>query len=727
MPKPVKPRFENLEAANAAGLSPENYETLKNRLNNYLFNSLGIQLDENQKAPSSNLIIPRLQYLGKDPADGVERFQNINDTPFTPGSKEFFDQVMMGNIYAYPTGSPNPVQLQVDVEAVQGGGFRTKLTSSDPFPPENMPSRRATAPSFLTRLWARIPFLGRSAKRRVDEYNAIQNEHNRAVAKLRDNAEGRAKISQQEKDELVKLKDMAAKKSELKDIEMSKDLTEVGRNRLVGVFKPTPDKRPDLMKLDKKHPLGTNYNYYTESHFRDLTILTNDENTVRNQLEQIDNQIEQDRIQAGKKKGLSEEQLKKMHPKTYSEGKPYKFQAFDQNSIQIGEEGKKKALNDNQFAAVALAAYWQPKYLKPAAQAYKKYDPTLEAAFEGAGYSKEQAEEMACVSQRSMGVTDSFIDKIRDNGGDYIKFFDPARKEAAAAFEAYKNNDKEPLAKLLAGGVNRFAYDFKSISGSKLAAQTQGTVRMGRELLGLMDQDSQLKTLALKHGMKQENLQALTGMAKIQDMEQKGLEASYAIAKARVEGNPLSTQQKAQYAKQMLLPKIAMLDMASQCKQYEANPNCLFSKITSGNAIQKPPTKPGPKGQEVPLDGKDRVPPEKGKFYSDTQTEAADAIRMMSHPLVNLPIKLSDPQEMKKFEHKAEQIVKNEKLDQLSDDELFKALGGKYSKLNIENALSKLKQGEQKQAAAPEMKQPTTVKQNVNKKEEEVPVLGGPH
>ena len=101
----------------------------------------------------------------------------------------------------------------------------------------------------------------------------------------------------------------------------------------------------------------------------------------------------------------------------------------------------------------------------------------------------------------------------------------------------------------------------------------------------------------------------------------------------------------------MLLPKIAMLDMASQCKQYEANPNCLFSKITSGNAIQKPPTKPGPKGQEVPLDGKDRVPPEKGKFYSDTQTEAADAIRMMSHPLVNLPIKLSDPQEMKKFEH----------------------------------------------------------------------------
>ena len=111
MPKPVKPRFENLEAANAAGLTGENYNTLKGRLNQYLFNNMGIQLDEHQKAPSSNIIIPRLQYLGTDPADGVERFQNINDTPFTPGSKEFFDQVMMGNIYAYPTGSPNPVQL----------------------------------------------------------------------------------------------------------------------------------------------------------------------------------------------------------------------------------------------------------------------------------------------------------------------------------------------------------------------------------------------------------------------------------------------------------------------------------------------------------------------------------------------------------------------------------------------------------------------------------------
>ena len=725
MPKPVKPRFENLEAANAAGLTGENYNTLKGRLNQYLFNNMGIQLDEHQKAPSSNIIIPRLQYLGTDPADGVERFQNINDTPFTPGSKEFFDQVMMGNIYAYPTGSPNPVQLQVDLTSKQNGGFTAKLSASDPISPEQLPARSVTAPSFFTKIWARIPFLGRSAKRRVDAYDAAQKAYNNAKIKLTENAETRAKTSQQEKDELVVLKDKAAKKEKLKDAEQIKNQTDICKQRMVDIFKPACIKRPDLMKQASGHPLGGNYSYCTEKDYRDLTILTNDEEGARKQLEQIDKEIEQKWIKEGKEKGLPEEQLQNMHPSNYSENKPYKFQAFDQNSIQIGQGGNKQPLTDAQFSAVALAAYWDPKHLKNGSAHTPNFDPTMETAFINMGYSKEDALEMSCCSQRAMGTTDFFQAQPRDNGGTAIAYFDPARKEAAEAFEAYKNHDKQPLAKLLAGGVNRFAFDFKSVTGQKLPDQVKGTAVMGEELLNLMKQDPELKALALQNGMKEKNLQALTGMVKIHHMERKAEEASYAIAKARLEGRELSTAQKAEYAKQLVMPKLAMLDMVSQSTKTEQDPKSHYYGLTNNLLVQPAPRMKGARGGEVPVPKDQRPVPEKGKVYMDSVTEAGDAVRMVAHPLLNLPVKLSDPAEERKFEQMAEQIVKNEKLDQLSNDDLFKAVGEKYTKINLAAASEKLKPGYQ--PPAPQVKVPVKINQNQVEKQEQGPVLGGNH
>lgn len=99
MPKPVNPRYQTLEEFNEAALSEHNVNRLQHKLSQFLYDTLGIRMENDGSVPSSD-DYPRIFVMAPD-RDGGDLPQDLNASGIRPGTREFMEQVQKGNVFAY--------------------------------------------------------------------------------------------------------------------------------------------------------------------------------------------------------------------------------------------------------------------------------------------------------------------------------------------------------------------------------------------------------------------------------------------------------------------------------------------------------------------------------------------------------------------------------------------------------------------------------------------------
>ena len=682
MPNPVNPRYHNFTDTALPDLTDKEVEEMNKGLGVFLDKSLGIKLDQGKNAPMSNGTIPRMMIL-RYRVGGNDTRQNLNDTVFRPGSKDFYRQVMMGNIFAYPLGKTKPVQLQI----VRAGG-KPEMRLSDPVEPERIPAAPTESPSWL-QTFMHYGTFGLAYRSKYRAWRQAQRDHSDRVNQFKRDVQRRERIVKQEQRDYDMEKERDAMQAAL--VSEEKELVKLanGKRSFVETFQPVPVKREDMIKRGTDHPAGEHYGFYTEDHFRNLTILTKDkasEDKIREALRQQDDAIEQKMLEELRKQGKPIPPNHPLHPDQQAEGAQYKFRYFDQAAIKIGGQ----SLTNAQFAAVTLATCFQSNYQVAGQRTDKKsFDPTLETAFVNAGYSKEDAALLSTANDRSMGTTDLFINPPRDNSGTRIKpMVGPARLETAKAFESYQAGTLDPLAKLVANGVNLIAMDFVDLE-DKIGDQVRGSIAAGEELVGMLDADPKLKQAAAKNGMNRDKLESLRGMIKVQKLEQKAKEARYQIVKDWNKGYSPSKEQKEEYATQIVTAKLAMLQLKAHTRAFENDPNSAYSKFLTNTQFINPPELKGQNGNTFTIPKSERQPPAPGKFYSDTMQQALLGIKMLYHPEPAFLRQLNAPRGEEKLKEFARTIVQEKNLADLPTVELYSQLklGGK---LNLADSLERL-------------------------------------
>ena len=692
IPIEIQARYANLDDAEFEALTPKQNQALKNTLETHLFTNYGIWLDANKKAPMSNYYIPRIFVLGKDEKgqDFPRDVNSLRGTEQELGSPGFFEQVMLGNVFVYPAGQKDPVQLQVFVNRSTQAPM---LKATDPVAPEEMPAAPVKRPRFYRwkRFWNR--FTGGRAYKEIKEYEDAPRRHQALQNKLRDNAEGRSKILQTELKDLEKEKNRRIFEKDLQSAEREYKMDEVGKQHLLSIYQPVPDKRRNMTKRNAGFPGGARYGYALEEDFRELTFMTDDEAGVKQQLEQKDNELQQLDLKAAEQCGNHPDPIT-LHPDRLAGGKQYKFRPFNMKKITIGGS----PLNNELFSAVALAASLQTKYIY---ESNKKFgndaDPTLANALQECGYSEEDSKTISSINQRNIGTTDLFMDPPRDHEGKVIKdVIDPARRETADAFEAYSKNDKKPLAKLIAQGVNIFAQEHSSYD-NKFSSQTRASMFAAGELIGLMKKDPDMRELAEKEGMDPKTLNNLEGMLKIFDIDKKAKLGEYELAKARMKTHELNREvltkeQKAEYAKHCIMHKLLAIQLKQARKDIEKDENSPLNAFQRNERFADDPTEIDPTSKKkvpIPKSRWTECPPPKGKVYIGSYSSVQAGLQALYDPLPMIADQMNDPQGYEKLEQLAEKIVQQEGLAEMSADDLFKQINHENPKLNFAQCLER--------------------------------------
>ena len=679
---PVKPRYQTLAAANEAALSDDNLRRLQIKMNEFFYDTLGIEMQPDGSAPNSGVIFPRIMIMGQN-QDGADFPQNVNFTNFKPGSKEFLEQVQLGNVFAYPAGKTKPVQVQIKYKNGDAA-----FTCSDPVEPENIPEppqapRPLTGWRWLVSKMFRLPF-----KAQREAYERYERERANARTKLQEIESHRSEIAAQEEQDYKAEKERRELENEVASAKRLADELTNGKKHFVDTFQPVPHKNPEMIKNSDNSPLGLNYGFYTEKQFRDLTILTSNEDDVKKQHREQDKQLEQDFIRKAREKGVPENQFVNLHPDQQAGGKPYQFRKFDQKSILI----KGKPVTNAQFAAVALASCFK---IENVAKGHmvdpKQFDPHLEQSVKDMGFSDKEAKMIAHLNFRSMGTTDLFIAEPRDGEGALIKdYTNPSRLEAADAFEAYKNGKKEHLAKLIAHGINEISRESVDQASDHISVQSSGAIAAGEQLLSLMEQDPELAALAAENGMEPDRCECVQGLVKVQKLEEQARQAEYQILKAKLDGNPLTKEQKKTYAEQIVNYKLCMQQLMAHNSLVAEGPDSKYmdflTKVTPN--MQNPPKDPNNVG--FPLPKHMRQAPPKGKIYSDSLADAVGGVKMLYAPMPKFIRQLSSPTNEQKVLDFSKKVVADEHVEDLSDAEFYQKIKLSNGTLKLSDHLVKL-------------------------------------
>ena len=745
MPSVKEPRARG-KSLEELGLSPLNeaqVNALKGNMEKWLFDEMGIAL-ENGRVPNSNLVIPRIYVLGTD-EKGEDKPLRLSELNIKPGDKEFFEQVRMGNVFAYPAGQADPVQLQIETNQTTN---LPEMSYSKPIAPEQTPMQEVPRLSRWEGFWNRVSFGGLYRQRRQARERYKRNRAS-MTASLQKNKEGRAgiltlekRLLEEEKARRLRVKQALEKQKlqaqkqkeeeEKKKLQAQKQKEEEEKKKLQAQKqKKQEDKKEDKKvpqpqrpkkALPVRDPLEEDLKQAEDDMFaaergreqfisvfkpvpkKTERLLARQPNHPKGKREHFYDEehfrdltfLTNDKDAVLKRLKAQDAELEKkyeQHPDVDANNKAYKFRPFDQKGIKIGG----KSVTDAQFAALSLASCWSVKHAMECAKHDSSYNPTLDETLKRKGWTKAERDLCLTEDSRSFATTDFFM-KMRDKEGDAFSYYvDPARLDAAEALEQYKDAKPEALAELIAVGVTQIAHEIRNIfSPDKLPEQPRGAFLMGAELVGLLEQDPKLKQLAMDKGMKSESLTSLQGQIKIVRMEQDARNAQYTLAAARAEKRELSKETKRVCAEKLLRGKIALLELHKSRKAYEDMPNTEYSKVFMGEVIPVPDPK-GPK-ENWP------VPPE-GQIYVSSYQHYISGVIHREMPIPKLPSELMDQNKAAKFEACVQQIIDQEHLADKSVDELYQdlnLLGRKKNTLDLSACLKNAKEAvEQKRHVQP--------------------------
>ena len=663
----IQPRYESLADANSRSLTAQQINSFGN-LNDKLYMELGLQIQNNGR-PEELGWVPRIFVMGRD-GNGHDKVKTLREADLKVGSKEFWDQVQMGNVFAYPVGSEDPVQLQVKVR----GRTRAELNYSKPMKQNELPSLPVQPVKWYHRALGFFHIGNyREMVRRHDQdladYEANRHklsqmkegrksfigeeterhEQTYGTEKARIEAEEKARREEEEKERLRQEAQEIEKKFQ-GDVEHAikhhGDIDQ-GIYQMTSVFQPVPQYDPKLEKLvegkvgmNGKAAEKSQFGLYTKDHFNKLKVFDKDQ--------------------------------------------------IDLSKIKLGESGK--TVSNEEFAAVTFFALWDNKNMKKAIQNHENEDIWAEKSLKDFGFSADQAAEIMGGQSRNWFTADLFVVPPRDNEGIYFeKTTNLGREDAVKAFQDYQSGDKTALAGIIAQGINKAATDLVLEQNNTFSEQTKGVLASTSLLVDIMKKDPDLEDLALKQGMEKDHLQAAKGMAELHRIQKERDEAEYKMAKAIQDGTAqnMTAEEKSKLLKPIIKGRLTQEQLVADNVQ-----NCQYG-VTKVNEMSN-------NGTNVIFTDRDtlntwgenpKLRPEPGykKIHFDTFNRVDRGIQKVLSPVSDTLKNLGTVHGPKHLDRIADEIIKQEGLVEKPVKELFGQLNEQQSKskFNILTAASK--------------------------------------
>ena len=607
----IRPRYWSRADMGAEHFNGGQLNSLSNMLETNLLNDLDLPLDDNGAAPKRGGF-PRLFAITTDDK-GKEVINDLSRDPKVK-SEEFWRQVQLGNVFAYPAGADKPVQLQVKV----ANDGRASLQYSKPVEPEELPQPPAKRLNvFKWIAWGVT--LGHAFNKQRLEYN--RQRQNAAETKGKLNAVKSDRMTNLEQNEKIQADarraELAerAKKAELRKRYESADAhtkeNELGISNVTSIFAPVPKYNAEFDRDAKKDSV--------------------------------------------KKEGLYDQ-------KEFNDLKKYDI---DLNSIQVGNSGK--TVTEEEFAAVGFFTVCKPEHAMKI-ENIQRGDRHIMTSLSELGFPPQDHAKLASAQPANFAAGDLFMDPPRDRSGRFFKdAVNPARKETFEAFKAYKAGEKAKLAGLIANGINRVGEEAAGLDIPQVPTQARSYFVMGEKLLDLMDKDPELKDIALQNGMDPGKLKTAEGVREMNKvaLDARKYERAFASFACEPNADDMNPHHKKLLLKGILKDRIICTKLAAEntttndlTKEYfdkvSVNQN-FASNIDYKGYVEHPETRPEP-GQ--------------GKIWSDSANAIFTGIQnVYNHQPVTVQ-DLTDPRKMSMIDQMAEEIIDRHHLTDLSANEL---------------------------------------------------------
>lgn len=600
------PRYESDEAAEEL-IKIDMIDKFKMKKANedlHLWNVLGIEPDAQGNLPKRGGA-PSIFVMKKD-ENGVEKPTSLEDAGIKLGDRDFWHQAQLGNVFAYPAGSADPVQIKARFNS-----YIPKVSVSAPIKPENMPIKRTAenaqhnyrAPNWFTRALNRV-FPGirtrdceiyreqQRVKKEMDTMGrrrmangAIENE-NRGIP-----AGNEREKARQEKTDL---------QSKVSSLETGKSNKLDGKKVYLNMVAPQP------VFMKEYEDKG----FYTKDDF--------------NSVQKIDKKLED-----------------------------YDFGG--------------KPLSEDEYCGLVAACTLDPKNALPGYKLSPQYDPTLVESLKNFGYEEQKAKEIVVSSYTTMITTDLMKGDLRGTQGNVLSCtVDPARKDVFDLLDKYKQGDKEPLAKAIVRGISIAANDTGNRSKST-GGNIYNHCEFANATADLLERDPELKELAYKNGLEEGDVQALRGMTAMSKAVDDRQNAKIKLAQAALNGTQLTPEEKRKCAEEIVTANLMEGKVAAEnyLQKKSADPSADETEKYQLKAIEDGLQFDKDTLEYYAQHPEERPMPPKGKLYFDQVDKMVggriDEFNVHPDTLLNI----SDEDGVNEIKEIARKIVQKEGLANL--------------------------------------------------------------
>ncbi|SEF93554.1 hypothetical protein SAMN04487934_10587 [Eubacterium ruminantium] len=164
-----------------------------------------------------------------------------------------------------------------------------------------------------------------------------------------------------------------------------------------------------------------------------------------------------------------------------------KLSVIDEEFVPIGPHAEKAVLSEKDFATISFAGAMTP------------------AAFEKTGFASKAFSPEDNFRMKGYDYTLGLLKEVNPfKAGGYWAAINHGRMSAAEAMRAYKNGDKAPLANILSTGIRYMTEEAKGIQN--VSEDIIGYAEMAVRMSEMLDKDKELRKLALRDGLKEEDI-----------------------------------------------------------------------------------------------------------------------------------------------------------------------------------------------------------------------------
>ena len=578
--------------------------------------------------------VPRV-FLTTTNDDMSETLKSPDKMGIKIGSKEFWRQVQLGNVFVYPAGQKGASQLQVSDPAK---GEPSVSLSREIKYADDLPDREIKKPGFFKRVFS---FLSTRWKEEVRSYDN-QGKSNTQIA--------------YGADQNFRTTDIA--KQELSDLESSRARKQKEAEQEA--------RSGNVEKVQKRY----------------TSMIEKDENVER---------IFGPKPNPRTKWYADNSGSGHAHKKTFEA-----MESYDKLDLgKIKSSTLKEPFSDQDFTTLAFFTSNSKDILAKSVESRegtRNGDAAHNAeALQMIGLDEKTAKEIANEHAANNSTWDYYDDSDpREATGDQVigSMIEPARKETYEAFKDYSTGDKNKMAELVASAVGVSANAFCTVdplTANQLGDRTAGgMISQAGNLSDLMEKDPELVKIAKeKYGMKESDLKVVKGMGAYKKLNDERKTAQERLTRAEMKGEPMEANEKKQCLKKIvkadLAEQIIINDLKNRKLTKEQKQLCdaVLETVDVPRVVIDPVT------QE-----KHTEPLPKGKISGYTATNIANVIlpgRLCERPAFLQSLTTNDV----KLDAAAESIIKQEGLyraDMSPKDVFEKVDGHLYSAESLKNA-----------------------------------------